>query len=305
MVCLAQPLGKYLSHRNVFKLHVAHCKLTLQYHILQISFDIFDRDWTFKHVAGPADDGQCIFSLSANQVFTYQTIVHRALDSAGQPSTKWSTKQTSLSTPTVIAALPFNGVNIARATSTTTLAIHPSGSSASTPGTLSTITIRASPSSLPRLTGFDRVNSHRSPPSTMAAVVIGAGSGAGVIILAGLIIWLIRMYRRYTRRREQMERGARPNISWPLELRREVPGEDSRFEVHGEHKRFELSCNAGLVHELGQTQLVLELECNQHTRHSAQELPAGPWIPIHEPYETSRELSPVEEVATVDAVSPL
>ncbi|EPE34386.1 hypothetical protein GLAREA_10080 [Glarea lozoyensis ATCC 20868] len=262
-------------------------------------------DYTLQYVAGPADDGQCISSVSAGRLITYQKIIHRALDASGQPSTKWNISTTRMATPTVVAALPFNGVNIMKATSTVTppgnpqSSLDPSGSTL--PATLRVTTSRDSPSS-----AANGSNGFKAPISPKTVVALGVGSGAAMMIIIGIFIWLVMWHRRRSLNHRRNGKVFHQDISWPLELRQELPGENNLFEVHGEHKRFELSCNAGLAHELDQPHQILELDCRGNVHHLERGLRTGPGEPICEPFESRRGLCSIGgDVTPVDVISPL
>jgi hypothetical protein len=210
-----------------------------------------------------------------------------------------------MATPTAIAAVPFNGVNIIAATSAFT-APNSSQSNPNPYGSTLSTNIRAPTLREPLPSASILLKEVNAPISPKFVVAMGVGSGAGIMIIIGMFIWLVMWHRRRSLNYRRNGPVSHKDISWPLELRQELPGEDSLFEVHGEHKRFELSCNTGLAHELGQPHQILELDCRRNVRHSAQELNAGPWEPILEPYEIRRGLILTEEEITpVDIISPL
>lgn len=232
----------------------------------------------------------------------YEQAIRRVLDSASPESTTtmWYINRTVLATPSVIVALPFNGVNRVKALSAVTLLSNSASSPDPNESSLSTSTGESTSVS---------PNGGQNSMSPTTVVAIGVGTGTAVMILAGIFIWFVMLHRRRSLLRKQgktQENSSPGQSSWSSELRKELPGDDSRFEVHGEPKRTELSCNPGIAHELEQPREILELGDEQRYRVSAQELHASPRLPDYKLHQTKRASSPVEDYITpVTVASPL
>ena len=253
------------------------------------------RAYTFKRVAGAADDGQCIYSVSANQEIQYQKpgLTHLDyFDPYGGTVTDWEITTTNWSMPTEVAGFPVNGVNIARQTSLELIPTDPAHSS-SLGGPITAPTQSTQP-----VTSV----ASRSPPSVKIVAAIGAASGLAVLFLMGIFVWFLLAYRRRTAARKiSVAKDDDFGLTWPPELRRELHGQDSRFEMEDNRKRIELSCNEGLAHELDNPRQTLELESNRPPAHELYaQRKAGvrtPRISLRVPERAESRITPANVVS--------